>query len=257
MSMSLKERMRGRETLVGAFIKTPSPLIMEVLGRTELDFLLPDQEHAPFDALSLDACLLAARATGKPCLVRVPTARPEEILKALDSGATGILVSHTRSVDEARAIVRAATYLVPEGRGYAGTTRAADYGKKSMRDHLRDAASSVTVLATIEDASSVDIVEEIAAVDGLDGLFIGPMDLTVAMGEPGPDSPRMQEAFARICRAAAGAGIGVGIYLGDDRQVEAYKNMGITFFLLGSDHTFLYAGAAGAVSAVRRESLFT
>ena len=107
---TLKKRLAQKELIVGTFVKTPAPIVVEVLARTALDCVCLDAEHAPFDRGSLDLCLMAARAGGMASLVRVASAAPEHILNALDCGATGVLVPHVRSAAEAEAVVRSVHY---------------------------------------------------------------------------------------------------------------------------------------------------
>ena len=123
----LKARLARGERIVGTWVKTPSQIVVEVLAMTGLDCLCLDAEHAPFDRLTLDACLFAARVADKPVLVRTPSAAPEHILNALDCGADGVVIPHIRSAEDARAAVRASHYG-HGGRGYAGSSRAADGG---------------------------------------------------------------------------------------------------------------------------------
>ena len=136
-NVSFKARLADRERLIGTWIKTPSSIVVEVLADTPLDLLVLDAEHAPFGRMELDACVFACRALAKPCIVRVPTSQPHDLLQALDLGCTGLLVPHVRSGVEAAAIVRASHYG-PGGRGYAGSSRAANYGTKSIADRPRE-----------------------------------------------------------------------------------------------------------------------
>ena len=138
---SLKARLAGRELVVGTFVKTPSPIVVEVLGRTTLDCLCLDAEHAPFDRANLDICIFAARAARIEVLVRVPTGAPEHLLNALDCGATGVMVPHVRSVAEAEAVLKAAHYG-PRGRGYAGSSRAAGYTTVPMAHHRANSSGA-------------------------------------------------------------------------------------------------------------------
>lgn len=122
--MSLKTRIAAGDALLGTFVKTSHPQIFEVLAQTSLDLLVVDAEHAPFDRSDIDLAVMASRAGGIPVIVRPAEGSPSAILNALDCGADGVLVPHVRSAAEARAVARAAHYG-PDGRGYAGTTRAA------------------------------------------------------------------------------------------------------------------------------------
>jgi 2-keto-3-deoxy-L-rhamnonate aldolase RhmA len=246
----MKAKLAAGEVVAGTFVKTPSPLVVEVLAMTALDCLCLDAELAPFDRGTLDLCLMAARAGGMDTLVRVPSAAGEHILNALDCGATGVLVPHVRSAAEAEAAVRAAHYRAG-GRGYAGSSRAAGYTTVAMAEHLRASAERTVVVAQIEDVEAVDDVEAIARVDGLDAVFLGRADLTVSYGATSQDDPRVVDAVERVCAAAVAAGKPVGMFLSRLEDVPYWRGKGATLFLLGSDHGFLMAGANSLAQRVR------
>jgi 2-keto-3-deoxy-L-rhamnonate aldolase RhmA len=245
-----KARIAGGTPTVGTWVKTPHPIIAEVLGLTRLDCIVLDAEHAPFDRGSLDTCIAAARASGMPVLVRPASAAPEAILQALDSGASGVIVPHIRSAAEAMALVCACRYQ-PGGRGYAGTSRAAGFGSLGMAG-TRAAAADVTIIAQIEDVEAVDDIAAIAAVEGIDALFIGRADLTIAYGADTPDDPRVVAAVARVLTAGVAARRSIGMFLlrpGDARQ---WQDAGASLFLLASDHDFIRAGADALADLVRK-----
>jgi 2-keto-3-deoxy-L-rhamnonate aldolase RhmA len=248
--VTFRESLTRGDLIVGAFVKTPSPIVFEVLGLTALDCLCLDAEHAPFDRAAIDSCVMAARAAGKPVLVRTPTAAPEHILNALDCGATGVVLPHIRSVEEARAAAAAARYGAG-GRGYAGSTRAAAYTTIPMATHLSGGASETTVVAQIEDIEAVEAIDAIANVPGIDALFVGRVDLTVAMGASSQDDPRVVAAVERVCAAAKAAGRTVGMFLSRPADIAAWRDKGASLFLLGSDHAFMLAGAADLVKTAR------
>ena len=248
--VTFRERLIGGDLIVGAFVKTPSPIVFEVLGLTALDCLCLDAEHAPFDRLAIDSCVMAARAAGKPILVRTPTSAPEHILNALDCGATGVVLPHVRSVEEAEAVAIAARYGAG-GRGYAGSSRAAAYTTMSMGDHLTGSASTTTVVAQIEDIEAVEAIDAIAKAPGIDALFVGRVDLTVAMGADSQDDPRVVAAVERVCAAGRAAGRAVGMFLSRPADIAVWREKGASLFLLGSDHAFILAGAAELVKSAR------
>ena len=250
--MTFRETLLGKGLIVGAFVKTPSPIIIEVLGLAGLNCLCLDAEHAPFDRLEIDGCVLAARAAGTPVLVRTPTSAPEHILNALDCGATGVLLPHIRTAEEARAAARASRYGAG-GRGYAGSSRAAAYTTRSMASHLAGSAAETVVVAQIEDIEAVEAIDGIAAARGIDALFIGRVDLTVAMGASSQDDPRVVAAVETVCRAANKAGRTVGMFLSRASDVPAWRAKGASFFLLGSDHGFMLAGAAAMLKQTGRD----
>lgn len=245
----LKARLAAGEVLLGTFLKTPAPILVEVLATCGLDLLCLDAEHAPFDRAAIDACLLAARACGLPTIVRTPTAAPEHILNALDCGADGVLLPHVRSAAEAAEAVAAATYR-PGGRGYAGSSRAARYGLAAMAEHRAAAAGRTTVIAQIEDIEALSELDAIAAVPGLDALFVGRIDLTVALDAASPDAPEVIEAVDRVIAAGRAAGVPVGMFVPRNEDVAGWRAKGATLFLQGSDHSFLRAGAAALRQAV-------
>jgi len=240
--MTLKTRIAAGDVLLGTFVKTPHPHVVEVLCKTSLDLLILDAEHAPFDRGDLDACILAARAGGTAVLVRPPDASPAAILNALDCGADGILAPHIRSVAEARELVKAAHYG-PGGRGYAGSSRAAGYGLTAMAAHRSVSAAQTVVIAQIEDLEALDDIGAIAAVDGIDALFIGRADLTVALNCASSDDPPVIAAVERVCAAALAAGRPVGMFLARPGDASLWQAKGATIFFLGSDHSFLRVGA--------------
>ena len=247
--VNFRERLLGGDLLTGTWVKTPHPHVVEVLSLASLDVLVLDAEHAPFDRGSLDQCILAAKAGGKPILVRPPSSAHEHILNALDCGADGVILPHIRTAEEAEEAVKACHY-VRGGRGYAGSSRAADYTTKGMAKHRADAAGAI-VIAQIEDVEGVDNIDAIARVQGIDALFIGRADLTIAFGAETPDDAVVVDAVDRICAAGKVAGRTTGMFLGRVSDVLMWRKKGASLFILGSDHDFLLQGAARLAEAVR------
>lgn len=246
----LRNRLLAGETLIGTWLKTPSPIIVEVLGLTDLDLLCIDAEHAPFGRYELDRCIHAAGAADLATVVRVPTSQPHHVLQALDCGATGVVVPHVLDAAQATDIAASARFG-QGGRGYAGSTRAAGYATKPMAEHKQTSNGETVVVAQIEDASAIDHAEAIASVEGIDAIFIGTVDLSVSMGADGPGSPSVIAAVEEIAAAGRRVGCAVGIFANTADQVDRFTDLGISLFLLQSDHAFLTAGAA-AITAMGR-----
>lgn len=242
------KRSLGARPTVGTWVKTPSPIVTEVLSRTDLACLCLDAEHAPFDRGDLDASILAARSRDMPVLVRTPSAAPHHILNALDLGANGVVAPHIRSGRDAAELV-CACHFGRGGRGYAGSTRAADYTGRKMAEHLALSRDSTTVIAQIEDAEAIDAIDDIAAVDGIDCLFIGRADLTISLGASAASDPKVIEAAERIAEAGRKHGRAVGSFISDLAELSFWQDRGVSFFLLESDHTFLLRGADALVRA--------
>ena len=251
MTPSLKARLAAHDFLVGAFVKTPSAILVEVLSLTALDCLCLDAEHAPFDRLAIDGCVMAARAAGKDVLVRPASSASEHILNALDCGATGVVLPHIRSAEEAAAAVRASHYG-PAGRGYAGSSRAAGYTTRSMATHKAASRAETVVIAQIEDPEAVQAIEEIMQVEGLDAVFVGRADLTVAYGAESQDDQIVLAAVEAVCAAGRRHGRAVGMFLARVEDVPFWRERGASLFLLSSDHGFLLAGPAELLARAGR-----
>jgi 2-keto-3-deoxy-L-rhamnonate aldolase RhmA len=250
MTVGLKARLASGEPLIGTFVKTPSPIIIEVLALTDLACLCLDAEHAPFDRSAIDSCIMAARAGGKDVLVRIPSTAPEHVLNALDCGATGIVAPHIRSADEARALARMSRYGAG-GRGYAGSSRVAGYTTRTMAANLAAAAERTVVIAQIEDPEAIDDIDAIAQVDGIDCLFIGRADLTVAYGTTDQDDLRVVAAVEAVCAAGKRHNRAIGMFLSRESDVPTWTARGANLFLLASDHNFMLTGAARLLAAAR------
>ena len=244
-----RTRMLGGEILAGTFFKTPAYELVEVLAKSGLDFICLDAEHAPFDRARMDACLAVARALGFPALVRVPTGTPVEILKALDAGAAGVVVPHVDGVEKARAIARAA-HFGEGGRGFAGSTRSAGYATRGMADVLAGDAETI-VIAQIEEPSGVEACEAIAAVDGIDGLFVGPADLAVCYGVTDQASGPVRDAMERVGQAARAEGKAFMTFAADAAEAgPRLRALGVTTFFVASGHAFMLKGARAAAEAL-------
>lgn len=214
--MSAAGRLPGR---LGALLRMPAEPLVELAGLAGLDLVVLDTEHGPADGLA--AHLTAARAGGARALVRVPGTGPGEIQRALDAGADGIVVPHVRSAAQARAAVAAAHHPPRGHRGFAGYTRAAAYGLVGAAEHLARSAATA-VVAMIEDGDGVDGAADILAVDGVDGVLVGPADLAVALGVPGQTGhPRVAAATAVVHGAARDAGVAVVVIVGSADAARA------------------------------------
>ena len=244
---TFRKRFLAGELLVGSFVKTPTSHTIEVLGDVGFDFVVIDEEHGPFDRLAIDHAILAARAAGTAPIVRVAEPTAAKLLSVLDDGAAGVLVPHVSSVAKAREIVSACRYRGGK-RGFSNTTRAGRFGRYSMWEHVDISDAATTVIAMIEDPEALDEIDAILAVDGLDGVFIGRGDLTVAFGAETQASAPVRDAVDRIVAAASAAGKPVCVMVGSAADAEPFRPMGINTFIVGSDQTFLRQAATKVVT---------
>ena len=242
-----RRRFLESEPLLGSFVKTPTSHSIEILGSLGFDFVVIDEEHAPFDRVTIDMALLAARAAGTAGIVRVAEPSPSRLLAVLDDGATGVLVPHVASVAKAKDIVSACRYRGGK-RGEFEKPRAGNYGGVGAWAHVDAQDAAVTVIAMIEDPEALDVIDAIVAVDGLDGVFIGRGDLTIALNAASGDAPEIRAATAKIAKAARNAGKPVCVMVGSVAESETYRAMGASAFIVSSDQG-LMRQAAGKVAA--------
>jgi 2-keto-3-deoxy-L-rhamnonate aldolase RhmA len=238
----------GTDCHVGTFVKTTSAQVVEILGDSGLDFAVLDAEHAPFDRAALDAAMLAGRATGLPLFVRVLERSAAGLLSVLDMGAAGVLVPHVDTEQDARDVVAHCRYVGGD-RGYSSSPRAAGYGALGMKEAIARGDRSV-VVCQIESVAGVEHAARIAAVPGVDALFIGRADLALSMGLQNAQDPAVIEATQAVIRATLAAGKTVGMFVGSTAEREKYIALGVAWFVQGSDQSML-GQAARAIAHPR------
>lgn len=240
--------------LAGTFLKTPAYQLVEVLAQSGLDFLCLDAEHAPFDRSAMDACIGIGRALDFPIMVRTGDSSPREILQALDYGAAGVVVPHVDSRAKAEDVARAARFGLG-GRGYAGSSRWAGYATRAMPDLLAKSRNETLVLAQIEEPEGVDAAAEIASIDGIDGLFIGPADLSVGYGFDHQTSDVLFDAMRRTGDAARAAGKAYVTFVPDAAKAREWaEDYGFTMFFVASEHSWMRAGAAAVAQGIKGQT---
>jgi 2-keto-3-deoxy-L-rhamnonate aldolase RhmA len=242
-----RRRLAAGAKLSGTFIKTPSGHATEIFGDLGYDFVVIDEEHAPFDRTTIDQALVAARAARIAALVRVGSSSPSNLLSVLDGGAVGVLVPHVVSGKKATEIAAACRYRGGK-RGFSNSPRAGRYGGLSLSQHVERADATTTVVAQIEDPEALDQIDAIAGVDGIDALFIGRGDLAVALAATSPDAPQIRAAAERISAAARRAGKPVMVFIGSEKDALAMREIGASAFIFSSDQGLMRQAAARALA---------
>lgn len=240
--LNFRERFLAGDTLYGTFLKVPATMPAEVLGSIGYDFVVIDEEHSPFNRETTDRIVLACKVSGIAAIVRVQSGDPAHILSVLDCGADGVLVPHVTNADTARAIVAAGRYRGGK-RGFAPTTRAGDFGRKSQAEHMADEDGRATIIAMIEDPEAIDHIDDIVAVDGLDGVFIGRGDLGAAYAGDADAADKVRAATETVQTAAGKVGRTVAILPSTPEDAAVQAQAGTTTFILSSDQGFLRAAA--------------
>jgi len=226
--------MNNASRQIGTWLSVGSPVIAELAARTGFDWVLLDLEHGCESEAAIPNQLRALRGSHTAGIVRVGAPHPDLIARVLDWGAGGVMVPHVNSAAEAEAIVRAARYAPRGHRGYSRTVRAYDYGLHPPGEF------TPLLLAQIESVEGVRHAGEIAAVDGIDVLFVGPADLQFDLkNNPAPDVGDYAQCLAGVLSAAKAAGKAAGLLIRDPDDLRRHLDLGFTYIAVDSDLSIL------------------
>jgi 4-hydroxy-2-oxoheptanedioate aldolase len=251
----IRQRALSGELLSGCFLNLGSSLTVEMAGQVGFDFLLIDLEHGSGDQEALVHQLQAASATPAAPLVRIAWNEPWRFKRVLDAGAMGVMIPWVNDAEEARAAAAAMRYF-PDGiRGAAVLNRGSSFGLH-FEEYFTQANDNLTTVVQIETREALDNAAEIAAVPGVDVLFVGPFDLSISLGLRGQfEHPDFIAALDRVASAAKDAGKAAGILLQQQDQVADLVERGYTFICLGSDGGLVANGMrsnSAALTAFKR-----
>jgi 2-keto-3-deoxy-L-rhamnonate aldolase RhmA len=250
-----KARLRAGECVLGCFVRYPEPGLAELTALLGFDFLVLDAEHGTLDPRECENMVRAAELGGAAPLVRVPSNQPSVILRFLDTGAQGVHIPLAGSAADAETAVRAVKYAPRGERGLAGV-RAAAYGQDgSLADYAARANEETMVVVQVETPAAVEAAAEIAAVDGVDVVFVGPTDLSNSLGVVGQMShPRVVEAFDAVAEAVSGSGAALGVLVADEDGAREWRERGATYIAVTVD-SLLVRGARELLGAVAQGSV--
>lgn len=246
----LRSALRSGRASIGIWCSLGSALTTEIVAGSGADWILIDGEHSPNHILSIMAQLQTAAAFPCEATVRLPSDDANLIKQAMDTGARSLMIPNVRTAGQARAIVAAMTYA-PDGiRGFSTGHRANAFGR--IKDYHATARAQQLLAVQIEDETGVANAAEIAAVEGVDVLFVGPGDLSTSMGAMGnPNAAPVQAAIASVRKAAAAAGKASGILAPVKADADRYLAEGFTMVAVGADLGLLARGSDALVASFR------
>ncbi len=232
----IKPGLKAGKSFIGTFSKTTDPAIVEVLALAGFEFTIIDNEHTSMNKESMVNLIRAAEIHNLPVTVRVRESSTADILQALDAGALGVQVPQVESKAEAQKVVDAVKYAPLGKRGYAASQRSARYGTMNPVEYAQLANENSMVAVYCETAASIDNLDEILSVDQVDIIFIGPFDLSQALGVTGqPSHPKVIDAIQMITQKTRAAGKAAGIIAANPAQTRQWLDMGIQYIALSSD----------------------
>jgi 2-keto-3-deoxy-L-rhamnonate aldolase RhmA len=230
-----------QEVLSGTFLNLGSPMAVEIAATIGFDWLLLDLEHGSGSFADLRAMLLACRGSKSAPIVRIRSVDQDSVKFVMDSGAAGVMFPYVSTPEEARRAVQIMKYPPMGARGVAVVTRASDYGM-SWSQYFPTTNRESFVIVQIETEEAVKNAEAIASVEGVDALFVGPMDLSVNLGCPGDFTPpHFVESLRQVIAACEKHGKAAGI-LSRPQLVPQHKELGFRLLALNSDATCLITG---------------
>lgn len=247
---TFKRAINSGRTIFGAWLSSGTAATAEAMGCVGFDFLVVDMEHSPVDTPQMADILRGVNCTPASWLVRLPWNDMVMVKRALDAGAQSVMMPFVQNADEAARAVSYAKYPPAGVRGVAGLHRASRYG--TVPNYAKAANDQTCVVVQIETAQALDRLPEIAAVPGVDAIFIGPADLSASMGLLGDiGNPAVQDKLKHGAQACRRLGKPCGIIGGTPELVAAFAGYGYDWIAIGSDMGFMVGRAQELLGKAR------
>jgi 2-keto-3-deoxy-L-rhamnonate aldolase RhmA len=251
----VREKLKAGQSSLGCFLGLGSPNVAELMSHAGFDWLVIETEHSALDSIQIERMLMAVNGAETVPLVRLPSSDVVYIQRSLDIGGMGIVVPLVKTVEEAQTIVRATRYPPQGTRGF-GPLRAAHYMFDS-KDYFYRANENLLVVLIVETKEAADQLENIAAVPGVDALFLGPFDLCLSLGldpmkQPHAEVERVIERMLTIGRHSS---VAMGIHAMNPDQLLARQAQGFRMISYSTDYMMLADAARAGLSAFKREAV--
>ncbi|MDL2258305.1 hypothetical protein LJC42_04000 [Eubacteriales bacterium OttesenSCG-928-K08] len=243
MKNAVKEKLQSGARAIGTFYTMGSTAVVECLGIAGFDYLIVDTEHSPMETQDINSAIIAAERRGMSPFVRVRAVERASVLKALDCGAAGLIVPCVNSVEEVEKLIGFAKYAPIGSRGF-GIVRASGFGQadyaKDTKEYFALSNRETLLLPQCETLGCLEQIDKIVALEGVDGIFVGPYDLSVALGVPGQmDDARLNEAIQLVQRVCAENGKLSFIFAGNAATAKKYFALGYSSVACNIDAALL------------------
>ena len=249
----LRQALAAKKVLYGTWVQTPSAEVVEILGWSGWDFVILDLEHGPYGPEGLPHLIRAAEAAQTAPFVRVPLTAPQEVGKALDLGAAGIVVPGVSSAAAGASAVRLTRFPPHGGRGSSPSTRQLHYSALPFASLTGKGSLQPLVVLQVEARLATSDLAGILGIVGLDVIFIGPYDLSTSLGLPGQfDHPKVREAISEIVDRAGERGVAVGLWVPDAESAHYWVDKGIRFMTVSNNELTLFKASSDLRRSLER-----
>ncbi|MBP1995392.1 HpcH/HpaI aldolase family protein [Paenibacillus eucommiae] len=253
VELSFKQSLNNGQCLHGTFVKTPSPEIIEILGLAGFDFIIIDMEHTTLSFQDVERMVRVADLHGLHAIVRIHGNLGSHILHALDLGATGVQVPQIDTAEEVASLVNHTKYPPLGIRGATSAHRAANYGFSDIKEYLDTANAYSTVVAHIETRRAFENIEEICQIDGLDVVFIGPLDLSISLGtDMNMVNGQLSEYVMQIIHTCKEYGKYIGTVVNSEAEYKFAMQHNIPYIVWGSDLSLFKSAVVKAMDVMKQ-----
>lgn len=249
----VKQRMRDHELVIRAFLRFPDPGTAEIMALSGVDLIVLDQEHYPFNSEGIELVVRAAQSYGAECMVRVQNSEPTRITQVMESGIIGVVVPHVETYEEAMQVVNAVKYAPMGQRGFCPITRAAGYGMRmSPAEYVEFSNQQTVVILMTETKKGLENLDQILSIPEVDGISIGPSDVSASYGYPGhPEHPLVKAAIEDGQRRIIASGKALCTQAYNGPAAKRVYDMGSRVLTVGSDVKMLTKQFNDLVSSMR------
>ncbi len=247
------DRLKKGKRLYGTAVLSPSPLWPPAVKRAGADFVFIDTEHTPFDRTILAQMCLAYKGYGLPPLVRIASPDPHEARKVLDGGACGVLAPYIESPEQVRELVGATKLRPLKGERLGEALQKQDSLEPKLRNYLRDYNKENFLMINIESVPAIERLDQILAEPGLDGVIVGPHDLSISLGLPEQyHHPRFEDVVGQIISKVREKGLGVGIHFSQEAELQIkWAKAGANIIMHSSDIALFQQRLKADIKAIR------
>lgn len=251
-SMNIKDRLIAGECIYGPFIRTVDPVITEIFGYAGFDFVVIDLEHGPLDIHHAENLVRAAKLSGLAPIIRVRESSETMILRALDTGAAGVQIPQINTPEVARNVISSSKFFPLGNRGVCKYTRNSEYSRIPSEDYFEKANMNTINILQVEGTEGVNNIDQILEIQGMDVLFLGPYDLSQALGLTGQVThPKVLNVIENITKKARDKNIAVGCFANNRETIRQQRDMGIQYLCSHIDTGFIYESARNEINVLK------